>query len=53
MKKKKTFLPKLNHLPPKPTSMWTEFSKDQVEDLIDECKGIISLMVLKTGFNYK
>ena len=33
--------------------MWTEFSKEQVEALIDECKGIISLIVLKTGYNYK
>lgn len=32
--------------------MWTEFSKEQMIDLIDECKGIISLIVLKTGFNY-
>lgn len=51
-KKKNTLLPKLNNLPPKPTSMWTEFSKEQVEALIDDCKGIISLIVLKTGYNY-
>ena len=53
MKKKKQILPKLNNLPPKPTSMWTEFFKEQMIDMIDECKGIISLIVLKTGYNYK
>ena len=32
--------------------MFNVYSKEQVEALIDECKGIISLIVLKTGYNY-
>ena len=33
--------------------MFNVYSKEQMIDLIDECKGIISLIVLKTGFNYR
>ena len=46
-------LPKLNNLPRQPKAMFDVFSKEQMEELIDECKGIISLIVLKTGYNYK
>ena len=52
MKQKKTLLPKLNNLPPQPKAMFNVYSKEQMIDLIDECKGIISLIVLKTGYNY-
>ena len=33
--------------------MYDLYTKEQMEDFIDECKGIISLIVLKSGFNYK
>lgn len=51
---KKDFkLPKLNNIPRNPKPMYDLYTKEQMEDLIDECKGIISLIVLKSGFNYK
>ena len=51
--KKEFKLPKLNNLPRQPKAMFDVYTKEQMEDLIDECKGIISLIVLKTGYNYK
>ena len=51
--KKEFKLPKLNNLPRQPKPMFDVYKKEQVEELIDECKGIISLIVLKTGYNYK
>ena len=51
--KKEFKLPKLNGLPRQPKAMFNEFSKEQMENMISECYGIVSLIVLKTGYNYK
>lgn len=51
--KKEFKLPKLNNLPRQSKPMYDVYSKEQMEDLIDDSKGIISLIVLKTGYNYK
>ena len=51
--KKEFKMPKLNGMPRNPKPMFDVYTKEQVEELIDECKGIISLIVLKTGYNYK
>ena len=51
--KKEFKMPKLNNLPRQPKPMFDVYTKEQMEDLIDDSKGIISLILLKTGYNYK
>lgn len=47
-------LPSLTNLPKSEDGpMYKKYTKDQMKDIIDQNCGIISLILLKTGYNYK